>query len=260
MERIFGIDLGTTHSLCALFQDGAPVLIKNASGSVLTPSIVGFLPDAGRVVVGNAARELAITQPERCAATFKRWMGTDRKVELAGHTLGAPELSSLVLKALKADAEAFIGGPATDAVITVPAYFNDHQRQATKLAGELAGWKVRRIVHEPTAAALAYGFHDRGAKKRLLVFDLGGGTFDVTLMEIFEGTLEIQATAGESFLGGEDFTDRIMGWALGTRGLAHAAGMRTRQARARERRECIDPLARRTRRDQRERRSTGARA
>jgi molecular chaperone HscC len=215
---IIGIDLGTTHSLCAVFQNGKPRLIRNASGGVLTPSIVGVLPE-GRVVVGNAARELRVSRPERCAATFKRWMGTDREISIGPHSFSAPQLSSLVLHALKTDAEADFRSPVHEAVITVPAYFNDHQRQATKLAGELAGLKVRRIVNEPTAAALTYGFHDRHASKRILVFDLGGGTFDVTLMEVFEGTLEIVATSGESFLGGEDFTDRLIALALERQGL-----------------------------------------
>lgn len=213
MPVTVGIDLGTTHSLCAVFRDGRPELIPNAHGETLTPSVVGVLDD-GRVLVGAAARELRITQPERTVSTFKRHMGTDRTFKVAGKTFNPPELSSLVLKSLKEDAEAYLKETVQDAVITVPAYFNDHQRKATKLAGELAGLKVRRIINEPTAAALTYGFHDRDAEKHLIVIDLGGGTFDVTLMEIFEGTLEIISTAGESFLGGEDFTDRIAGWIL----------------------------------------------
>ncbi|MCA9065373.1 MAG: molecular chaperone HscC [Planctomycetaceae bacterium] len=215
---VVGIDLGTTNSLCAVFRDGKPELIPNAHGSVLTPSVVGIL-ESGDVIVGIPAKELRITQPDRCASTFKRWMGTDRHIEVAGRRFSAPELSSLVLKSLKHDAEAFLGQPVGDAVITVPAYFNDHQRKATRLAGELAGLKVRRIINEPTAAALTYGFHDRQSDRRLVVIDLGGGTFDVTLMEIFEGTLEIIATAGESMLGGEDFTDRLVSIVLQQLGL-----------------------------------------
>ncbi len=206
---IIGIDLGTTNSLCAVFEGGRPKLIPNSLGELLTPSVVGVLED-GHLVIGAAAKELQVTRPERCISRFKRLMGSDQKTELPGHTFTAPELSSLILKSLHEDAATYLGDEVTDAVITVPAYFNDHQRQATRLAGELAGLNVRRIVNEPTAAALTYGFHDRQAEKMLLVLDLGGGTFDVTLMEVFEGTLEILSTAGESFLGGEDFTDRIV--------------------------------------------------
>lgn len=210
---IVGIDLGTTNSLCAVFKDGQPQLIPNVHGEVLTPSVVGVLDD-GQILVGAAARELRVTRPQQCAACFKRLMGSDRTLNLGRRAFTAPELSSLVLKSLQEDARQYLGGPVDEAVITVPAYFNDHQRKATKLAGELAGWRVRRIINEPTAAALTYGFHDRRAEKYLLVIDLGGGTFDVTLMEIFEGTLEIIATAGESLLGGEDFTDRLVAAAL----------------------------------------------
>jgi len=207
---ILGIDLGTTNSLCAVFLNGTPKLIPNSLGEILTPSVVGVLKDE-QIVVGGAAKELRVTQPERCVSTFKRWMGSDKTIELGKQKFTAPELSSLVLKSLRDDASAFLGEEATDAVITVPAYFNDNQRKATKQAGEMAGFNVRRILNEPTAASLTYGFHDRQAEKMLLVLDLGGGTFDVTLMEVFEGTLEILSTAGESFLGGEDFTDRIAG-------------------------------------------------
>ena len=218
MTPLVGIDLGTTNSLCAVFQGGEPRLIPNAHGSVMTPSVVGVLED-GQVVVGTAARELRVTQPSRCAAGFKRLMGTNSVTELAGQHYTAPELSSLVLKSLKQDAETFLGVDVRQAVITVPAYFNDTQRKATKLAGELAGFHVRRIVNEPTAAALTYGFFDRQDERLLIVIDLGGGTFDVTTMEVFEGTLEIVSTAGESFLGGEDFTNRLVAIALESQGL-----------------------------------------
>ncbi len=218
MAPIVGIDLGTTNSLCAVFEDGRPRLIRNAHGGVLTPSIIGILKD-GQVLVGDAAKELRVTQPERCASRFKRYMGTNEKIVLADQEFTAPQLSSLVLKSLKADAEADLGVTIEEAVITVPAYFNDLQRRATKLAGELAGFRVRRIINEPTAAALTYGFHDRQAEKHVLVIDLGGGTFDVTLMEVFEGTLEIVATSGESMLGGEDFTDRLVSNILQRHGL-----------------------------------------
>jgi molecular chaperone HscC len=209
MAAIVGIDLGTTNSLCAVFQEGQPRLIPNVHGRFLTPSVVGVLDD-GQVVVGASAKELRVTRPERCAWCFKRYMGSGRTLTVAGKTYTAPELSSLVLRSLKHDAEVFLGQTVEEAVITVPAYFNDLQRKATKLAGEMAGFNVRRIINEPTAAALVYGFHARDAQKQLVVIDLGGGTFDVTLMEVFEGTLEIVSTAGESMLGGEDFTDKLV--------------------------------------------------
>jgi molecular chaperone HscC len=218
MSLVVGIDLGTTHSLCAVFQDGQPRLVPNAHGSFLTPSVVGLLED-GSIVIGSAALDLRVVKPERCAWVFKRLMGTDRRIPLGTEHYTAPELSSLVLKSLKHDAEVYFNSAVTEAVVTVPAYFNDAQRKATKLAGELAGLKVRRIINEPTAAALTYGFHDRQATRRLIVVDLGGGTFDVTTMEVFDGTLEITSTAGENFLGGEDFTLRIVAWALEKMGL-----------------------------------------
>jgi len=237
-EPIVGIDLGTTNSLCAVFRDGRPELIPNSHGSFLTPSVVGVL-ESGEIVVGAPARELRVTAPERCHWAFKRLMGTDRKLPLGKESLTAPELSSLVLRSLKEDAEAFLNCEVRQAVITVPAYFNDHQRKATKHAGELAGLKVRRIINEPTAAALTHGFNDRQADKRLIVIDLGGGTFDVTLMEVFEGTLEIIATAGESFLGGEDFTDRLAASVLKQLGQQmEVAELKTPLLVARLRQEC----------------------
>src|SRR5262249_47407771 len=174
-------------------------------GENLTPSVVGLDPD-GRLLVGRAARELQVTHPDRCAALFKRHMGSDWKADVAGRSFTPEELSSLVLRSLKADAEAFFQGPVERAVITVPAYFNDQQRKATMAAGRIAGFQVERIFNEPTAAALAYGFHEAREDKLLLVFDLGGGTFDRSLVELFEGALEVRASSGESFLGGEDFT------------------------------------------------------
>lgn len=233
-----GIDLGTTNSLCAVFRDGQSILIPNAHGAFLTPSIVGVLED-GRMLVGLPAKELRVTRPLQCAWCFKRWMGTNRKVRLGSREYGAPELSSLVLKSLKEDAEVFLGESVTEAVITVPAYFNDHQRKATKLAAELAGLKVRRIINEPTAAALTYGFHERDSVKKLMVIDLGGGTFDVTLMEIFEGGLEIISTAGESHLGGEDFTNRLVATVLKQLGKEfESAEMKTPLLVSRLREEC----------------------
>ena len=200
MSPIVGIDLGTTNSLVAVFHHGRPQLIPNAHGKFLTPSIVGVL-ESGDVVVGETARELRITQPTRCAWAFKRWMGQTRQVKIGMSVFTAPELSALVLRSLKQDAEVFLQQPVTEAVVTVPAYFNDHQRKATRMAGELAGLVVRRIINEPTAAALAYGFQDRHVEKRLLVFDLGGGTFDVTVMEVTGGRWRSRRRPARTFWG-----------------------------------------------------------
>ncbi len=213
-----GIDLGTTNSLCAVFQNGRPVLVKNADNQVLTPSVVAVLED-GQILVGLAALELRVTQPHRTVSCFKRWMGTDKQLALGDKTFSPIELSSLVLKSLKMDAEHYLRNEVTEAIITVPAYFNDQQRNATRQAGQLAGLTVLRILNEPTAAALTYGFHDRNSDKRLLIIDLGGGTFDVTLMEVYTGTLEIIASAGEGFLGGEDFTESLVAAVLRAGGL-----------------------------------------
>lgn len=205
---IVGIDLGTTHSLVAAWLDGAPRLIPNALGGVLTPSCVG-IDDDGSVLVGDAARERLQTHPQLTASLFKRHMGSSRNVRLGDRDYRAEELSSLVLRSLRADAEAFLGEPVTEAIVTVPAYFSDAQRKATRLAGELAGLKVERLLNEPTAAALAYGLHDTGSGTQFLVFDLGGGTFDVSILERFEGVTEVRASAGDNMLGGEDFTTLI---------------------------------------------------
>ncbi|TWT59584.1 Hsp70 family protein [Rubinisphaera italica] len=235
---ILGIDLGTTNSLCAVFRNGQPELIPNSHGDLLTPSVVGLL-ESGELLVGEPAREQRVTRPQAVASRFKRLMGTKELLKLGSNKWNAEELSSFVLKTLKQDAEAYLGEEITEAVITVPAYFNDLQRRSTKIAGELAGLKVRRIINEPTAAALAYGFHDRDAEKHLLVIDLGGGTFDVTLMEVFEGTLEIIASAGESTLGGEDFTDRLAGSLLESQKLhLESAEIQHPQLVARLREEC----------------------
>jgi molecular chaperone HscC len=217
MDPIIGIDLGTTNSAAATLADDGPRLIPNALGGTLTPSVVG-LDDGGQVLVGAAAKELQVVRPERCAALFKRHMGSDWTAELGGRKFTPEELSSLVLASLKADAEAFFKAPVRRAVVTVPAYFNDHQRKATMAAARIAGLEVERIVNEPTAAALAYGFHEAGEDKTLLIFDLGGGTFDVSVVELFEGTLEVRASAGESVLGGEDFTRTLAARILQARG------------------------------------------
>jgi molecular chaperone HscC len=203
---IVGIDLGTTNSAVAVWRDGEAVLIPNSLGDTLTPSAVS-VGDDGRLLVGMAARDRQSTHPADTATAFKRLMGTRREATLGGKPYTAEDLSALVLRSLKADAEAWSGEEITQAVITVPAYFNDRQRRATKRAGELAGLKVERLINEPTAAALAHGIHQREDKQPFLVFDLGGGTFDVSIVEIFEGIIEVRASAGDNRLGGEDFND-----------------------------------------------------
>ena len=209
---ILGIDLGTTHSAAAVFRDGAPVLIPNAHGDYLTPSAVS-LDEQGHTLVGLAARERAGLHAQSTALAFKRWMGSDKRITLktGPHVkeLRAEELSALVLQTLKADAEAFLGEPVTEAVITVPAYFNEAQRRATRTAGEIAGLKVERLLNEPTAAGLAYGLQQRPEHSSFLIFDLGGGTFDVSVLEYFEGVVEVRASAGDTRLGGEDFSRAI---------------------------------------------------
>ncbi|HEY2068913.1 MAG TPA: molecular chaperone HscC [Rhizomicrobium sp.] len=206
---IIGIDLGTTNSLAAVWRDGEAVLIPNALGQFLTPSVVGEADD-GSILVGQAARDRLITHPGSATAAFKRYMGTTRQVSVGRKSYRPEELSALVLRSLKADAEAFLGGEVTEAIITVPAYFNDAQRKATKAAGQLAGLKVDRLLTEPTAAALAYGFATGDEESTVLVVDLGGGTLDVSLLHSFEGIMEVKATAGDIWLGGEDFTDVIV--------------------------------------------------
>ena len=219
MNQIIGIDLGTTNSAVAHMTDDGPQLIPNALGANLTPSVVG-IDEEGRVLVGADAKELRVTHPERCASLFKRYMGTDWTAKIAGKEFTPEELSSLVLRSLKADAEAFFKTEITRAVITVPAYFNDQQRKATMAAGKIAGLYVERILNEPTAAAIAYGFHRQDEEKSLLIFDLGGGTFDVSLVDLFDGTLEVKASSGESVLGGEDFTRALAGRVLERNGLS----------------------------------------
>lgn len=218
MDPIIGIDLGTTNSAVAWLGDDGPRLLPNALGEPLTPSVVGVDPD-GHILVGAAAKELRVTRPERCASLFKRQMGSDWKADLAGRSYTPEELSSLILAALKADAEAVLKMSVRRAVVTVPAYFNDRQRKATIAAGKIAGLEVERILNEPTAAALAYGFHESRTEKLLLILDLGGGTFDVSIVEVFDGTIEVRASAGESFLGGEDFTRNLAARMLEEQGM-----------------------------------------
>ncbi len=205
---IVGIDLGTTNSLIGTFENGKSVLFPNSAGELLTPSVVSF--DDSGVIVGQAAKDRLVTHPDRSVASFKRWMGTARETRLGRQSFRPEELSSFVLRSLMADAEAATGEKVKEAVISVPAYFSDGQRQATRLAAEMAGLKVERLINEPTAAALAYGLQEREGDSRFLVFDLGGGTFDVSIVEMFDGVVEVHASAGDNFLGGEDFLDLLM--------------------------------------------------
>ena len=203
---IVGIDLGTTNSLIAYFTEEGPKIIPNRLGKSLTPSVVS-VDREGNVYVGETARERMSLYPDTVAETFKRSMGTERDYILSGKHFRPEELSSLVLRALKEDAESFLGEEVTEAVISVPAYFDDKRRKATKRAGELAGLKVERMISEPTAAAVAYGLYDKTKDTRFLVFDLGGGTFDVSILELYHNILEVRAVAGDNYLGGEDFTE-----------------------------------------------------
>ncbi|HJQ03891.1 MAG TPA: molecular chaperone DnaK [Nocardioides sp.] len=210
MARAVGIDLGTTNSVVAVLEGGEPTVIANAEGARTTPSVVAFAKN-GEVLVGEVAKRQAVTNVDRTIRSVKRHMGTDWTVDIDGKDFTPQQISAFVLQKLKRDAEAYLGEPVTDAVITVPAYFNDAQRQATKEAGEIAGLNVARIVNEPTAAALAYGL-DKGEDQTILVFDLGGGTFDVSLLEIGEGVVEVKATSGDNHLGGDDWDQRIVDW------------------------------------------------
>ena len=210
MGKIIGIDLGTTNSCVAVMEGGKPTVIVNSEGSRTTPSVVGFKEDGERLV-GQVAKRQMVANPEHTVYSIKREMGTDYKVNIYGKTYSPQEISAMILTKLKADAEAYLGQPVTQAVITVPAYFNDSQRQATKDAGKIAGLEVLRIINEPTAAALAYGLDKEGNKnQKILVYDLGGGTFDVSILEIGDGVFEVLATNGNTRLGGDDFDNRIV--------------------------------------------------
>ena len=208
MSKIIGIDLGTTNSCVAVMEGGEPVVITNAEGNRTTPSVVAF-SKTGERMVGQVAKRQAVTNHERTISSIKRHMGTDYKVDIDGKKYTPQEISAMILQKLKADAEAYLGGPVTEAVITVPAYFNDAQRQATKDAGKIAGLEVKRIINEPTAAALAYGV-DKEAEQKIMVYDLGGGTFDVSILDIGDGVIEVLATAGNTHLGGDDFDECII--------------------------------------------------
>ena len=213
MGKVIGIDLGTTNSCVAVMEGGEAVVIPNSEGNRTTPSVVG-VNNSGERLVGQVAKRQAITNPDNTVASIKRHMGTDYKATLTGKQYSPQEVSAMILQKLKADAEAYIGETVTQAVITVPAYFSDSQRQATKDAGKIAGLDVLRIINEPTAAALAYGVDKDDSDQKILVFDLGGGTFDVSLMEIGDGIFEVLATSGNNHLGGDDFDKKIIDWAI----------------------------------------------
>ena len=210
MSKIIGIDLGTTNSCVAVMEGGEAVVIANAEGNRTTPSVVAFSKDGERMV-GQVAKRQAITNPDRTIASIKREMGSNYKVNIDGKAYTPQEISAMILQKLKADAEAYLGQPVTEAVITVPAYFTDAQRQATKDAGKIAGLDVKRIINEPTAAALAYGV-DKETDQKIMVYDLGGGTFDVSVLEVGDGVIEVLATAGNNRLGGDDFDKAVMDW------------------------------------------------
>ena len=214
MGKVIGIDLGTTNSCVAVYEGGEPIVIPNPEGARTTPSVVAFSKNGERMV-GQVAKRQAATHPDRTVSSIKREMGTSYKVEIDGKQYTPQEISAMILQKLKADAEAYLGTKVTEAVITVPAYFTDAQRQATKDAGKIAGLDVKRIINEPTAAALAYGM-DKEAEQKIMIFDLGGGTFDVSILEISDGVFEVLATAGNNRLGGDDFDARIMNWIADT--------------------------------------------
>ncbi len=211
MGKIIGIDLGTTNSCVAVYEGGEPVVIANAEGNRTTPSVVAFAKNGERMV-GQVAKRQAITNPDRTISSIKRSMGTANKVTIDGKGYTPQEISAMILQKLKADAESYLGTKVTEAVITVPAYFTDAQRQATKDAGKIAGLDVKRIINEPTAAALAYGLDKDDIDQKILIYDLGGGTFDVSLLEISSGVFEVLATNGDTRLGGDDFDERVMEW------------------------------------------------
>ena len=210
MGKIIGIDLGTTNSCVAVMEGGKPTVIANAEGERTTPSIVAFTK-TGERLIGEPAKRQAVTNADRTIRSIKREMGTDYKVDIEGKKYSPQEISAMILQKLKGDAENYLGEKVTEAVITVPAYFNDAQRQATKDAGKIAGLDVKRIINEPTAAALAYGL-DNEKEQKIMVYDLGGGTFDVSIIEIGDGVIEVLATNGDTHLGGDDFDNKIIDW------------------------------------------------
>src|SRR5215831_11527966 len=224
MSKAVGIDLGTTNSVVSTLEAGEPVVIPNAEGSRTTPSVVAF-SKAGEVLVGEVAKRQAITNPDRTIRSVKRHMGTNWTIDIDGKAYTAQEISARVLQKLKRDAESYLGQPVTQAVITVPAYFDDAQRQSTKEAGEIAGLEVLRIINEPTAAALAYGLDKEGKDQTILVFDLGGGTFDVSVLEIGDGVFEVKSTSGNTHLGGDDWDQRVIDWMVSEFKNAHGVDL-----------------------------------
>src|SRR6187399_3515947 len=225
MAKAVGIDLGTTNSVVAVLEAGEPAVIPNSEGSRTTPSVVAF-SKTGEVLVGEVAKRQAITNPDRTIRSVKRHMGTDWKVDIDGKAYTAQEISARILQKLKRDAEAYLGDTVTQAVITVPAYFGDAERQATKEAGEIAGLEVLRIINEPTAAALAYGLDKEGASDQtVLVFDLGGGTFDVSVLEIGDGVFEVKSTHGDTKLGGDDWDQKVIDWLVAQFRSAHGVDL-----------------------------------
>ena len=212
MGKIIGIDLGTTNSCVAVMEGGKPTVIANAEGVRTTPSVVAFTK-TGERLVGEPAKRQAVTNADRTISSIKRHMGTDYKVDIDGKKYTPQEISAMILQKLKADAESYLGETVSEAVITVPAYFNDAQRQATKDAGKIAGLDVKRIINEPTAAALAYGL-DNEKEQKIMVYDLGGGTFDVSIIEIGDGVIEVLSTNGDTRLGGDDFDNAITNWMI----------------------------------------------
>jgi len=214
MARAVGIDLGTTNSVVAVLEGGEPTVIANAEGDRTTPSVVGF-SKSGEVLVGEVAKRQAVTNPHRTIGSVKRHVGSDWTVDIDGKAYTPQEISARVLQKLKRDAEAYLGTTVTEAVITVPAYFDDAQRTATKEAGQIAGLEVLRIINEPTAAALAYGLDKENDEQTILVFDLGGGTFDVSVLEIGDGVFEVKSTSGDTELGGDDWDEAVIEWLVG---------------------------------------------
>ena len=210
MSKIIGIDLGTTNSCVAVMEGGKPTVIANTEGARTTPSVVAFTKNGERLV-GEPAKRQAVTNSENTVSSIKRDMGTDNGRTIEGKKYSPQQISAMILQKLKEDAESYLGEKVTEAVITVPAYFNDAQRQATKDAGKIAGLDVKRIINEPTAAALAYGL-DNEKEQKIMVYDLGGGTFDVSIIEIGDGVIEVLSTNGDTHLGGDDFDQRIMNW------------------------------------------------
>ena len=211
MGKIIGIDLGTTNSCVAVMEGGEPVVIPNAEGNRTTPSVVAFSKNGERLV-GQIAKRQAVTNPDNTVISIKRDMGTNKKVKIEGDEFSPQEISAMILQKLKSDAENYLGQSVTQAVITVPAYFSDSQRQATKDAGKIAGLEVLRIINEPTAAALAYGMDKEDEDQKIMIYDLGGGTFDVSILDIGDGVFEVLATNGNTHLGGDDFDERIINY------------------------------------------------